>query len=212
MFSRLIRALLIACCLFPVAHAADSPQPVEAVWKAQEVTFFFQSFRTFYSCDSLEGKLAQILKELGATARVRVSAANCAGGVVTSPRATIQVISPVPATADAIAELKEDQPTRELIARVRGESEVATEFIKPFPAQWQRVEIGGRGDQYLQAGDCELIDQVRRWLLPKLNVRVIEENAPCPTGSPSFGAPSLVVEALVRMPDPDEAPAAKPVG
>src|SRR5690606_12586801 len=36
------------------ATAAD---PVQAIWKHQEIAFYFQSFTTFYSCTGLEGKL-----------------------------------------------------------------------------------------------------------------------------------------------------------
>jgi len=40
--------------------------------------------------------------------------------------------------------------------------------------------------------------------LPKLAVRVIEDNTPCPPNSPGLTRPSLVVEALIKVPEPDE--------
>jgi hypothetical protein len=122
------------------------------------------------------------------------------------PRATIQLISPVPATPDAIADLQQSQSERELVARVTGRSAELKEMEKPFPAEWKRVTIGkGRRAPNIERGDCELVDQVRRRILPKLAVRVVEENSPCAPNSSSMMRPTLVVEALTAKPKPDDA-------
>lgn len=184
---------------------AEQAEPVQAVWKPQEFTFHYQSFTTFYSCESLEGKLEHILRQLGAQAEVRVRSVDCGRGPVRLPRADIKLISPVEATPEAIAELKKGQSRRELAARVSGKRATAVELAEQFPAQWQRVTLGrGRGPTF-EAGDCELLDQVRRKILPKLAVRVIEDNTPCPPNSSSLTRPSVVVEALIEMPKPDDA-------
>lgn len=201
----LLPLLLLGLLAHRAWSADEAPIPVQSVWKPQELTFFYHSFRTFYSCESLEDKLEQLLKEVGATARVRVRAPDCGRGVVQTPRAEIELITPVEATPKNLAELKKDEPTRELIARVRGESEAYEEFTRPFAAQWKRVEIGGRRSSYLQGGDCELIDQVRRWVLPKIGVRVLTQDYNCPhSASLSFGPPTLSVEALLPAPKPDD--------
>lgn len=184
---------------------AEAAQEVQAVWKPQEFSFQFQSFNVFYSCESLEAKLEQILKQVGAQAVVRVRSPDCGHGPARMPRADIQLRSPVEATPDALAELKQNESKRDLAARVAGKSAEAEESEKPFAAQWQRVSIGkGRTIPSLESGDCELIDQVRRKIFPKLAVRVVESNSPCPTNSPSLTRPTMVVDALTRMPEPDE--------
>ncbi len=185
---------------------AETAKEVQAVWKPQEFSFQFQSFNVFYSCESLEAKLEQILKQVGAQAVVRVRSPECGRGPARMPRADIQLLSPVEATPDALAELKQGESKRDLAARVAGKSAEAEELEKPFAAQWQRVNIGkSRAMPSLESGDCELVDQVRRKIFPKLAVRVVESNSPCPTNSPSLTRPTMVVDALTRIPQPDEA-------
>jgi hypothetical protein len=186
--------------------AAELPSaPVQAVWKSQTLIFNYQSFSTFYSCESLEEKLEQILRQVGAEVVVRVRSADCGRGPVRMPRAEIQIVSPVEATPEVMAELKKGETHRELIARIRGNRAEAAAATEQFPAQWQRVHIGrGRGTLNLEAGDCELVEQVRRRILPQLAVRVVEHDTPCPPNSPGFTRPKLVVDALIEMPKPDD--------
>ena len=56
----------------------------------------------------------------------------------------------------------------------------------------------------LEPGDCELIDEVRRKVLPKLAVRLVEDGMQCTPGQVSMSQPQLEVEALVALPKPDE--------
>ena len=191
-----------------IALAAEDAAPVQAIWKPQEFTFHYQSFTTFYSCESLEAKLSQILEQLGAKGQVRVRSADCGRGPVRMPRAEITLISPVEATPEAIAEVKKGATRRELAARVAGERAQAVELTEQFPAQWKRVTVGrGRDSVQLEGGDCELLDQVRRKILPKLAARVVQDNTPCPPNTSTMTRPSLVVDVLVEVPKPDDAPA-----
>lgn len=200
--SLLLGAWMIAHAMPSRAATADE---VQAIWKPQELTFQFQSFTTFYSCESLEAKLEQILKQVGAQAVVRVRSPDCGRGPARMPRAEIQLLSPVEATPEALAEMKQGESKRELAARVAGKSAQMEELEKPFDAQWTRVNIGkGRAMPSLESGDCELIDQVRRKIFPKLAIRVVQANSPCPTNSPSLTRPTMVVDALTRIPKPDE--------
>ncbi len=184
---------------------AQESEPVQAIWKPQEFTFYYQSFTTFYSCESLEAKLEQILRQLGAQAEVRVREVDCGRGPVRTPRAEIRLISPVEATPEAIAELKKSASTRELAARVAGKRAQAVELAEQFPAHWKRITIGeGRAFPSLRSGDCELLDQVRRKILPRLAVRVVDDNTPCPPNTTSLIRATIVVDALVEVPKPDE--------
>jgi hypothetical protein len=191
--------------LLPTARAAEpaAPEPVQAIWKDQELAFFFQSQTTFYSCGSLEAKLERILKILGATAKVKVRSVDCQspGRIVRMPRVIVTVRAPVEATPQALAERDKDKSKRELVERVRGEKD--PEALAPFPAQWQRVSLS-RGKAHLEPGDCELIDELRRKVLPKLSVRLVKDNTHCTPHQVTLGQPQLEVEALIALPKPDE--------
>ena len=184
------------------AAEPGSTEPVQAIWKHQEISFYFQSQTTFYSCSSLEAKLKRILKALGTQPDVRVRSIDCQRGPVRMPRVTLNVSAPVEATPAAIAERDKDKSKRELAARVRGESEDPA-ALAPFPAQWKRVSLS-RGAVNLEPGDCELIDELRRKVLPKLAVRLVENGMQCTPGQVSMSQPQLEVEALVALPKPDE--------
>jgi hypothetical protein len=200
-------ALALLCALpglLSGAHAAEegSPEPVQAIWKDQEFAFYFHSQTTFYSCTSLESKLKRILKALGAvSSQVRVRSVDCQAGPVRMPRVIITVIAPVEATPQALADRDKGKSKRELTARVRGEREDPA-ALAPFPAQWKRVSLS-RGSVDLEPGDCELIDELRRKVLPKLATRIVKDSMRCTPHQLTIGQPQLEVEALVSLPKPD---------
>jgi hypothetical protein len=200
--------LAVPCALaglLPGVRAAEpgSPEPAQAIWKEQEFAFYFQSQTTFYSCSSLEAKLERILKALGAqNAHVKVRSVDCQSGPVRMPRVLVQARTPVEATPQAIAERDKGKSKRELTARVRGEAE-DPELLAPFPAQWKRVSLS-RGAVDLEPGDCELIDELRRKVLPKLAVRIVKDSTHCTPQQLTLGQPQLQVDALVALPKPDE--------
>jgi len=203
------RTLLAVLFVLPrVLLGADateqgSPEPVQAIWKNQEFAFYFQSQTTFYSCSSLEAKLERILKVLGVPKPyVKVRAVDCQGGPVRMPRVVMNITAPVLATPEAIAERDKGNSRLALTARVRGEK-VDPEALAPFPAQWKRVSLS-RGAVGLEPGDCELIDELRRKVLPKLAIRVVKDSTHCTPQQLTLGQPQLEVEALAKVPKPDE--------
>lgn len=195
-------AVALGVCASGVAFAAE-PQPVQAIWKSQEITFHFQSFTTYYSCTGLEAKLERLLRALGAReVRVRVSDPACPN-VARMPRVEIHVVSPVEATAEAIAERDKHKPARELAARVQDKSDEARQMDQPFPAIWRPVSLS-HGEHNLGGGDCDLIDQLRRKVLPKLAVRIVKDDLMCSPRGTTLGQPRLTVEALSAAPTPDQ--------
>ena len=182
-------------------HRSPAPE-VSAVWKPQEISFYYQSFTTFYACRSLEDRVRQLLMALGADKELKVRAASCQGNEIARfPHVSIKLSSPVEATPEALAELEKTRSTRELTARVRGEP--MTEVTEQFPAQWKPVSLS-RGSFRLEPGDCELIDQLKRHVLPKLAIRIVKDDMNCTPNQVSLGQPRLEVEALTAMPKPDE--------
>jgi hypothetical protein len=183
---------------------------VQAVWKAQELTFYFQSFTTFYSCSSLETKVKRLLTAVGAARGMRVRTRGCfsSNEIARMPYVEIVLVSAVEATPEALAELDKTKSTRELAARVRGESKQAEVAAEQFPAQWKRVSLS-RGKLNLEPGDCELIEQLKKKVLPKLAIRVVDDDVECVPNQISMTQPRLVVDALAPMPKADDADAAK---
>lgn len=185
--------------------AATAADPVPAIWKHQEITFYFQSFTTFYSCTGLEGKLERIMRELGVHAQVRVRSADCPSTVARMPRVVMRVVSPVEATPEALAERDKNKSVRELTERLRGKKNAhPLDSLEQFPAQWRRVSLT-RGRLDLQPGDCDLIEELQKKVLPQLAVRVVDDDLQCAPNQLTLGQPRLEVEALVEVPKPDEA-------
>jgi hypothetical protein len=52
----------------------------------------------------------------------------------------------------------------------------------------------------LTPGDCELVQQLRRQILPKMSVHIIRDNVRCSAGFGEIAPPQLTVSALVPAP------------
>jgi hypothetical protein len=195
---------LVATCavLFGTVARADEGM-VKAVWKRQEVTFFLQTFTTFYSCEGLRGRLKTLLIAAGARKedlRIQVTGCDPNDGPTRSPYVRITLASPVEATPENIAEIDKDHATRELAARVRNET---LEPNTPFDAQWQPVPYT-RGKLDLEPGECELIDELNKRVFSKLAMRVVKNELSCTPHQLTLGQPRLEMEALRRAPTPDQ--------
>lgn len=196
----------------PDASATPAgPETVQAIWKHQEIAFYFQSFTTFYSCTGLEGKLERVMRALGVHAKVRVRSADCPSSVARMPRVVMKVASPVAATPEALAERDKNKSVRELTERVKGKGKSTNplDSLEEFPAQWRKVSLT-RGRLALEPGDCELIEELQRKVLPKLAVRITDDDLQCSPNQLTLGQPRLQVEALIEMPSPDAPVDGKP--
>jgi hypothetical protein len=117
----------------------------------------------------------------------------------------MQVISPVEATPAALADRDKNKSVRELAQRVRGKkSDHPLDSLEEFPAQWRLVSLT-RGRLDLQPGDCELIDELQKKVLPKLAIRIVRDDVQCTPNQLTMGQPRLEVEALIETPKPDAA-------
>jgi hypothetical protein len=185
----------------PISLANEAAAPVvNAVWKPQTFDFHYQSFTTFYSCSSLSEKVRRILVELGGDEQTKVRVSGCESGssIARMPLVRIAMTSPVEATPEALAELQKSRPVRELAARVRNDRSKDVDLDAQFPALWKRVSLS-RGALGLSPGDCELIEQIERKVLPKLAVRVVSSDMRCTPNQMSMGQPRLEVEALAEL-------------
>jgi hypothetical protein len=190
--------------LFSTAAAARPPQTertealhaVEAVWKTQTLSFVYQGYATIYSCGALRTKLQQILQTLGARDTMKISMWGCsdlAGG----GRIQIDMESPVEATPENIRALTTYDSQDVLIARMREERLPVAEDVQRFPAAWKTVSFTRDKTMKLSPGDCELVEHLRRSVLPAMSIRVDYERLQCSAAFGNIGQPQLRVTALV---------------
>jgi hypothetical protein len=185
--------------------AGEESPSVEAFWNAYEFDFAYQGFTTHYSCDGLRDKVRYMLEQIGAREGFKVRARGCGmnGGPTRFPRVRITAALPMAATTANLAELEKDADRRELIARVRGESADLAEVGSRFAARVEVVHLASKGSRRLDAGDCELLEQVRDHLLPKLGLEVKGDDLNCIPHQMRIGEVSLDVRTLKAIPPPD---------
>ena len=174
-----------------VAQAAAQDAPATAtqpaVWTARELRFIYQGFTTHYSCNGLRDKVRQALLALGARPDLSVRESACAspaGRPDPFPGVNIklQVLKPWDGAAAA------DAP--------------------PVPAHWKSVDLKLNRDPLHEAGDCELLEQIKQTLLPLFTSRNVQYSSNCVPHQLSPGGTRLSAEVLVS--DTPAAPAAPP--
>jgi hypothetical protein len=178
------------------AHARDDSSTIEAIWLRQVVNFVYQADTTFYTCSSLRQKIAGMLSYVGARAAGPLRGVRCddfAGTV----RMQIAFESPAAATAENVRAMTDHDTEDLLVARLRGERLATPEDITRFPAAWATRSLRESGME-LTGADCELVQQLRRQVLPKLAVEVIKEPSRCTSVlSRSSAMPNMKVRALL---------------
>ena len=198
-FSRLF-VWLVACLAMhaTAATASDAREDGEvvAIWKEQQITFEYRGFTTIYSCRTLHGKLKVILMQVGAREGMELRNYYC-DEMSGTARFRIKVESPVIATVENVQARATHSATDELLARVNGEQLETVDDVQKFPAVWRTVSFARDRRMQLLPSDCELVNQVRLQILPRLSVRVLKDNVFCSPYSANISPPRLTVAALV---------------
>lgn len=197
-WSNLARAavVLLAAGLANAQSPVDD-SVVEAVWKPQRVNFVYRGYTTFYSCGGLRQKLEKILTTVGARGGIEMRAYSCDDAQATA-RFQIVLTSPVEATQENVEQLTTYDARDELVARVRGEQLPSAEDLPRFPAVWKTISFARSREMRLAPGDCELVLQLRRHILPRMSVHVVSDQVRCSTFG-NIGSPRLTVSALVPV-------------
>lgn len=198
-----LRVLGVLLCLAIAPFARAEPQT--AAWKAQDVRFVYRSSLTIYDCEHLGSKMRQILHAVGAHASTRIQTESCnvlqpAGGTpaqVVSMR--IQLTAPALATPELRAELRRESSRHELLKRFG----VQTVSSDEFAAVWVKRDLSNMRGLRMDAGDCELLLQVREQVLSKLAVEVVGSDRSCSSSPHRLRRPVLKVLALVPLPHAD---------
>lgn len=162
---------------------ADTAPPTWAIWTPKELRFTYMGFTAHYSCDGLRDKMRSILLQLGARPDLTVREVPCsglAGRPTEFPGVTVHMS--VLAPWDAAK---------------------ANANATPVPAHWKIVQISTDVDPLREAGDCELIEQVKSRVLPLFNARHVDYHSSCIPNQLQIGGTQLKAEVLVA----DEQPA-----
>jgi hypothetical protein len=189
--------------------------PVKAVWVEHKQFFTYFGDTTYYSCHGLRDKVRYILEQAGARdLAVTASCMEAAGhGVEAMPGVRIKAYFAREATPELLQQIADSAAERELIARVRGRSDLADDASAQFAAAWHRVEFEGGRRGRIANGDCELLEQLARQVLEPAGIRVSgDTRLGCVRHGVPIRAVRLVLETLqpVRPPDAPPAPAAVP--
>jgi hypothetical protein len=181
---------------------AGAAPTVNAVWTEHEFTFTYFGRGTYYSCGGLDDKIEHILTALGARPKpwVQVSCLD-GGGVQLLPTARIKVAVPTEVTPELLAQLEAGKSKRELVAKTKGRGTAVDVATAQFPAERRVVEFEGRRLDYINDGDCELLDQLLPQVLEPLGIREAPGSSlRCIPRQSQTGAVQLRLESLHAKP------------
>lgn len=209
--ARVVLAGIASMLLLPgPALGADAPE--QGVWLKHEYQLTYMGFTSHYSCDGLADKLTLLLKAAGARPDARVDGFGCDRAVgpsrISSARLTFHTLAP----ESAVPRPKPAPPTAP--ARQLGKDapklKVGDAPPEPGVGAWKSVEITAGRPYYVDPGDCELVDQFSREVLPKFTTRNVESRISCVPHELSVGQIYLKFEVLAPLP-PAEKAKPKPV-
>jgi hypothetical protein len=146
------------------AGGAATGTPVAAVWKEKHVDFLYVGRTARYSCEGLRDKMRALLLDLGARRDLKVSVIGCdedgqalrasvgprLGIVFSSPALPDTAVKPLHAADLAVVEAR----------------------FEPFTLTSDAFRNYG-------IGDCELIEEFTRQILPKLATRDVKQDITC---------------------------------
>ena len=81
---------------------------------------------------------------------------------------------------------------------MRGERLASAEDLQRFPAVWKTISFARSREMRLAPGDCELVLQLRRHILPRMSVQIVSDQVRC-SAFGNIGKPQLTVSALVPV-------------
>lgn len=131
-----------------------------AHWVRRTFEFTYLGFTTQYSCSGLRDKLASVLVQLGARRQdLNVHPVGCAN--------TLGKPEPAPSVEGSFYVL---QP-------VSGRK--AASGVRTVPAQWRTVDVHLARSGVDQAGQCDLMEQIKQKLLPMFAARDVRFSSNC---------------------------------
>ena len=164
------------------AAAAANEETQPAQWTQKEFNFVYQGFTTHYSCDGLRDKVQSVVMQLGARKDSKVYEYGCTSALgrpdpFPGVRAKIWVLEPL--TPAQASNPKDPQAV--------------------VPGQWKHVKLKLDTDPLGQAGECELVEQLKQHVLPLFAAKNVVFNPQCIPHQLTLGGNEL--SADVMMPE-----------
>ncbi len=183
-----LAGVAVAATVAAVGHAAPTATtattaPVAATWKARQLDFTFTGFTTHYTCSGFESVLGRLLRAAGARPDAKVSA-SC-----TAPFGHPERISIAHLSFNVLVPLAHATPA------------VADAKSKPVEAQWKTVRWQAHSPLALDLGegDCELVDEFARRILPLFSVRDVVNDMNCVPHQLQVGGVDLRFRVLAPL-------------
>jgi hypothetical protein len=180
----MVLALMLAMGAGVAAADTSGSTSQPAKWVSRDLDFTYQGFTTQYSCEGLRSDVVTILRAFGARKKdLQVKITPCAAvgnsEISFSPgvRGTLWVL--VPATAAEVS---------------RGDPDIVQ-------AHWKRVDlIRNRKLDNDHGGQCELLEQSKRSLLPLFTTRNLDFTSNCIPHQTFSGGMTFKVDVLQADP------------
>jgi len=177
--------LVLACSGVGGAVAADTQsQPLlPAVWKHQKLDFHYFGRTSRYSCDGMRDKVRALLLEVGVRKDLRLLTYGCEIGRIElkgmNPGLSIEFSSPVPQIPNGAG------------------------GVEPFEAHYVTFDFHQDAFRNLNVGDCELVEEFAKQILPLLSTRNLKQDITCVPYQQSGGSYRVSGEVLKAVPAPD---------
>ncbi len=144
---------------------AGGGKPVAAVWKEQQLRFFYTGRTSRYSCDGLRDKVRAMLLDLGARRDLRIEALGCEGTAARTrlgaPGPSLNIVFSALALPDT--KLKPLNPGD--LGRV--------------VARFEAFAITSDAFRNMGVADCELVEEFAHQILPRLVTRHVKQDISC---------------------------------
>jgi hypothetical protein len=165
MWVRAIAGALLIVALPLWAADADSGKPLRAVWKEQRINFLYVGRTSRYSCEGLRDKMRSLLLDLGARRDLKITAVGCDESVgrlnVSSLGPNLSIIFSSPALPDPAAK------------------PLHSGDLAPVDARYEVFTLTRDVFRDFGIGDCELVEEFARQILPKLISRNVKQDITC---------------------------------
>ncbi|MGH8174890.1 MAG: hypothetical protein ACREV5_01345 [Steroidobacter sp.] len=172
---------------------------IDAIWRVQHLDFEYYSPHYAYTCDALKEKVRTILKAMGAHAALSIDAGCSGDSLVQQLSARISLATPMEATAENLRAATTFDTRDQLAAKLRNRRLPSAADVERFPASWRRISLSRDSKASLEAGDCDLLNSIRKQLLPRLGVNVKDWRRHCNWQATRLRS-AYEVEALVPTP------------
>jgi hypothetical protein len=180
--AQLTTAAIFAFFAYSSVRAESADDGQSAVWTQKEFKFVYQGFTTKYSCDGLRDKIREILLTFGARKDMQVNDWGCAGN------------SGVPDAFPGVAVKMNVLEPADAAKAAAAEPAVAS--------HWKSVKVRLDRSSVSEAGECELVEQVKQKILPLFTTRNVDFRNMCVPHQLTPGGTQLSADVLIADPKP----------